>query len=299
MLPEINKVKFQLLDVEGVLSFEYDTERLSDVGGLQGLKEWLLRRQSAFMDGAEETALEKPKGILLLGVQGGGKSLSAKAVAGLWGLPLLRLDFALLFNKYIGETEKNLRQALQLADLMAPCVLWVDEIEKSLPQQGNDEGVSQRLLGSFITWLAERSAPVFIVATANDASQLPAELLRKGRLDEIFFVDLPDQAVRETIFQIHLQKRDLDPAEFDLGVLSQLSEGFSGAEIEQAIVASLYRAAAVNQVLDDEHLQDELASTYPLSVTMKEKITAQRLWAQDRAAPAVWPPTHLFYSICV
>ena len=282
-LPELNKAKFQLMDMEGVLSFEYDTERFADVGGLKTLKHWLEQRREAFLSPKTGSTLARPKGMLLLGVQGGGKSLSAKAVAGLWGVPLLRLDFGALYNKYIGETEKNLRDALQLADLMAPCVLWVDEIEKGINTESNDEGVSQRILATLLTWLAERKAAVFVVATANDISRLPAELLRKGRLDEIFFVDLPDEDVREDIFRIHLGKRGLSFENFDLGLLAKTAEGFSGAEIEQAVVAALYRAAAQKQALGESHVLEELSNTYPLSVTMAEQLTALRRWASERA----------------
>lgn len=285
-LPELNKAKFKLMDMEGVLSFEYDTERFSDVAGLKVLKHWLEQRREAFLSPKASSRLARPKGMLLLGVQGGGKSLSAKAVAGLWGVPLLRLDFGVLYNKYIGETEKNLREALQLADLMSPCVLWIDEIEKGISTESNDEGVSQRILATLLTWLAERSAAVFVVATANNISRLPAELLRKGRLDEIFFVDLPDESVRKEIFCIHFAKRDLSPESFDLSLLAKTAEGFSGAEIEQAVVAGLYRAAAQKQLLDNAHLLEELTNTYPLSVTMEEQLTALRDWAEDRAVKA-------------
>lgn len=285
-LPELNKAKFKLMDMEGVLSFEYDTERFADVAGLRVLKNWLEQRREAFLSPKTNSRLARPKGMLLLGVQGGGKSLSAKAVAGLWGVPLLRLDFGVLYNKYIGETEKNLREALQLADLMSPCVLWIDEIEKGISTETNDEGVSQRILATLLTWLAERSAAVFVVATANNISRLPAELLRKGRLDEIFFVDLPDESVRKEIFRIHLGKRDLSPEGFDLSLLAKTAEGFSGAEIEQAVVAALYRAAAQKQLLDNAHLLEELTNTYPLSVTMAEQLTALRNWAEERAVKA-------------
>jgi SpoVK/Ycf46/Vps4 family AAA+-type ATPase len=223
---------------------------------------------------------------LLLGVQGGGKSLAAKAVAGLWGLPLMRMDVGALYNKYHGETERNLREALKLADAMSPCVLWLDEIEKGMSQDGNDNGVSQRLLGTLLTWMAERTTRVFIVATSNDISRLPPELIRKGRLDEIFFVDLPDEAVRQDIFSIHLSKRYCDPQQFDLGQLAVATDGFSGSEIEQAIVAALYASSAETRVLDTATLLKEIAATSPLSVVMAEQITRLRLWAADRTIPA-------------
>ena len=283
-LPRINKAKFALLDMEGVISFEQQTENFSNVGGLSNLKRWLLTRRDAF--NSEDAKLDRPKGILLLGVQGGGKSLAAKAVAGMWGLPLMRMDVGALYNKYHGETERNLREALKLADAMSPCVLWLDEIEKGMAQDGNDNGVSQRLLGSLLTWMAERSTRVFIVATSNDISRLPPELIRKGRLDEIFFVDLPDEAVRRDIFAIHLGKRQCLPESFDLAQLAAASQGFSGSEIEQAIVAALYTAASEAKPLDTALLLKELAATSPLSIVMAEQINQLRRWAADRTVPA-------------
>lgn len=223
---------------------------------------------------------------MLLGVQGGGKSLAAKAIAGVWGLPLLRLDFAALYNKYIGETEKNLREALQLAELMSPCVLWIDEIEKGLANGQSDDGTSRRIQGSLLTWLSERSKPVFVVCTSNDISGLPPELVRKGRLDEIFFVDLPDDAIRRDIFAIHLRKRGQADDQFDLARLAAASDGFSGAEIEQAVVSGLYTAAARAQALSTDLLIDALEKTRPLSVVMSEKIQALRQWASGRTVAA-------------
>ncbi|MGB3610717.1 MAG: AAA family ATPase [Cellvibrio sp.] len=283
-LPRINKAKFALLDMEGVMSFEPQSENFSQVGGLNNLKRWLMARREAFH--GDNSKLDRPKGILLLGVQGGGKSLAAKAVAGLWGIALLRLDIGALYNKYHGETERNLREALKLADAMSPCVLWLDEIEKGMSQGSHDNGTSQRLLGTLLTWMAERRTRVFIVTTSNDISQLPPELIRKGRLDEIFFVDLPDAAVREEIFAIHLNKRNCLAEQFDLQQLSVASEGFSGSEIEQAIVAALYNAAAQARTLDTQLLLQEIASTSPLSVVMAEQINQLRLWAADRTIPA-------------
>lgn len=282
-LPEVNRAKFRLMAMDGVLSYEYNTERFSSVGGLHGLKHWLEQRKGAFLNSAGN---DTPKGVMLLGVQGGGKSLAAKAIAGVWGLPLLRLDFAALYNKFIGETEKNLREALQLAELMSPCVLWIDEIEKGLANGQSDDGTSRRIQGTLLTWLSERSKPVFVCCTSNDISALPPELVRKGRLDEIFFVDLPDQSVRREIFEIHLTKRDQNPAQFDLPLLSAASDGFSGAEIEQAIVSALYTCAAQNTDLTTDTLLSAIAQTRPLSVVMSEKIQALRDWAQDRTVPA-------------
>jgi SpoVK/Ycf46/Vps4 family AAA+-type ATPase len=283
-LPRINKAKFALLDMEGVISFEQQTEDFSNVGGLVNLKRWLLTRRDAFND--DDSTLDRPKGILLLGVQGGGKSLAAKAVAGLWGLPLMRMDVGALYNKFHGETERNLREALKLADAMSPCVLWLDEIEKGMAQDGNDNGVSQRLLGTLLTWMAERRTRVFIVATSNDISRLPPELIRKGRLDEIFFVDLPEQSVRKDIFTIHLRKRNCTVADFNLDQLADATQGFSGSEIEQAIIAALYSAGAEGKPLATDILLREIAATSPLSVVMSEQIASLRLWAQDRTIPA-------------
>lgn len=283
-VPALNKAKFGLLDMQGVLSFEQDTAHFAEVGGLQHFKRWLTERQSAFLSvGAIKDA---PRGVMLVGVQGAGKSLAAKAVAGVWGLPLLRLDFAALYNKYIGETEKNLREALQMADCMEPCVLWIDEIEKGLAPDSNDQGVSRRLLGSLLTWMSERQSRVFLVATANDVSQLPPELIRKGRLDEMFFIDLPDSAVREDILRIHLGKRDLGVEGFDLPALALASNGFSGAEIEQAVVAAVYAASARQQAVTTDHILDAMARTSPLSVVMAERLQALREWGQERAVMA-------------
>ncbi|MDO3383804.1 AAA family ATPase [Gilvimarinus sp. SDUM040014] len=283
-LPRINRSKFQMLDLEGIVSFENEVDDFANVGGLANLKRWLTNRREAFVQ--ENSTLDRPKGILLLGVQGGGKSLAAKAVAGMWGLALLRLDMAALYNKYIGETERNLREALQLADAMSPCVLWMDEIEKAMSQDGADNGTAQRLLGTLLTWMAERPSRVFIVATSNDISRLPPELIRKGRLDEIFFVDLPDAAVRQDIFAIHLRKRGYEPAQFDLEALARASEGFNGAEIEQAIIASVYHAQAEALAMDTPLLLSECSATSPLSVVMAEQIARLRQWASERTVPA-------------
>ncbi|OEC33418.1 AAA+-type ATPase, SpoVK/Ycf46/Vps4 family [Pseudomonas cuatrocienegasensis] len=282
-LPELNRTKFQLLDLEGVLSFEHDTARFAEVGGLLNLKRWLAERQTVFLQGQGS---DSPKGMLLVGVQGGGKSLAAKAVAGLWGVPLLRLDFGSLYNKFFGETERNLREALRLAEQMAPCVLWMDEIEKGLATGDNDGGVSQRVLGTLLTWMAERKAPVFMVATANVIAHLPPELVRKGRFDELFFVDLPTAEVRDEILRIHLCRRDLAPETFDMGALVALSEGFSGAELEQAVVSALYAAQARQQAVDQVLLAHSLQSTSPLSVVMAEDLAALRAWAQGRTVKA-------------
>ncbi|WP_375741192.1 AAA family ATPase [Pseudomonas boanensis] len=282
-LPELNKAKFQLLDMEGVLSFEYETARFAEVGGLDNLKRWLAERQAALLD---EKVKDRPKGVMLVGVQGGGKSLAAKAVAGLWGLPLLRLDFACLYNKFFGETERNLREALKLAEQMSPCVLWMDEVEKGLSSGDHDSGVSQRVLGTLLTWMAERKAPVFLVATANAVDGLAPELLRKGRFDELFFIDLPQPEVRADIFRIHLAHRELDSAQFDLHELVLASEGFSGAEIEQAVVGMLYASQAQQCAVDQDLLLRQLRASSPLSVVMAEQLASLRSWAHDRCVRA-------------
>ncbi|MDM3870576.1 AAA family ATPase [Porticoccus sp. W117] len=284
-LPEINKAKFQLMDMDGVLSYEYRTEKFSDVAGMNTLKEWLNKRREVFL--GDHGDVDPPRGILLTGVQGGGKSLSAKAVAGVWGVPLLRLDMAALYNKYHGETERNLRESLAMAERMSPCVLWIDEIEKGLATDGSDSALSQRVLGTLLTWMAERSQPVFMVATANDISKLPPELVRKGRFDELFFVDLPDLATRCDIFRIHLDKRSLSSNDFDLQQLAQASEGFSGAEIEQVVVATLYSAKAGNSEPVTAAVLNEIHNTAPLSQVMAERIAALRAWASERGVVAV------------
>jgi SpoVK/Ycf46/Vps4 family AAA+-type ATPase len=282
---DVTRAKYELLSPEGAVSFEYDTASFADVAGLDNLKRFVDRRRDAFL-GDGKAATDVPKGIMLLGVQGGGKSLAAKAVAGRLGVSLLRLDFGALYNKYIGESERNLRDALRTADVMAPCVLWCDEIEKGIAAGQGDEGTSKRLLGTLLTWMAERRTRVFLVATSNDISGLPPELVRKGRMDEIFFVDLPDAAVRAEIFRIHLARRGLDAAGFDLDRLAAASDGFTGAGIEQAVVSASYAADAEDKLPDTGALLGELASTQPLSVVMGEQIARLRAWALERTVPA-------------
>ena len=282
-LPRLARSKFQLLDLKGVLSLELTSVSLEEIGGLENLKRWLETRRQAFLaNGAEDV----PKGVLLVGVQGCGKSLAAKAVSKSWGLPLLRLDFGCLYNKFFGETERNLRESLALAEQMSPCVLWVDELEKGLAAGANDDGVTHRVLGTLLTWMTERKRSVFIVATSNDIHRLPPELLRKGRFDELFFLDLPTSAVREQIFRIHLKRRGLSPETFDLGALSTASEGFSGAEIEQAVVSALYTGQARGYPIEQDTLLRSLMETAPLSVVMAERLGALRSWAEDRTIMA-------------
>lgn len=281
-VPALSRAKLALLDMDGVMSFEYDTAHMSDVAGLTALKQWLGQRQQAFLTAERKL---RPRGMLLFGVQGSGKSLAAKAVAGSWGIPLLRLDFGTLYNKFFGETERNLREALKLAEMMSPCVVWIDEIEKGLGQDSNDAGVSQRILGTLLTWLAEHDTRVFVVATANNIHALPPELLRKGRLDEMFFVDLPQETIRADILRIHLRKRGLDPQALDLPLLARASDGFSGAELEQAVV-SAWHSAGHQGVVTTEHLLQEMQRTQPLSVVMAEPMQDLRDWAASRAVPA-------------
>jgi hypothetical protein len=282
-IPEVMRAKYELLGRDALLSFEYDTVKFSEIGGMTRLRNWLDVRKSFFLE--QDEALDPPRGLLLLGVQGCGKSLAAKATAGILGVPLLRLDFGVLYNKYYGETERNLRKALETAEVMSPCVLWMDEIEKGLAADGNDDGLSRRVLGTLLTWMSERKQPVFLVATANDITQLPPEFVRKGRFDEIFFVDLPGPANRREILMIHLRKRHLDPAQFDLNPVVDATDGFSGSEIEQAVVSGMYTAHAQGREIMQDDLLAEIKQTRPLSVVMAEKVEEIRAWAAARTVP--------------
>jgi SpoVK/Ycf46/Vps4 family AAA+-type ATPase len=286
----IHRNKGKLIKDQGVLEFLEPDCAMNSVGGFARLKAWLEKRRGAFSQEAERFGLDPPKGILILGVQGCGKSLCAKAVAREWGLQLLKFDASSLFEKYIGESERNLRKSLQVAEVVAPSVLWIDEIEKMFPAAGMrseaDGGLTMRIFGTFLNWMQEKKAPVFVAATSNDISALPPELLRKGRFDEIFFVDLPNGEERKTIFTIHLSRHKQDPAQLDLAKLAAAADGFSGAEIEQAVTSSLYSAFACKAPLTTEMLLKEIQSTYPLSVTMREKVETLREWARDRTVPA-------------
>ena len=280
------KAKRELLGGAG-LELALDGATLDDVAGMANLKRWLAQRRSVFIGEAGAPALDPPRGVLLLGVQGSGKSLAAKAIAGSWGVPLLRLDLGALYSKWAGETERQLRETLATAERMAPAVLWIDEIEKGVATGSDDHdgGVSRRVLGTLLTWMAERKSRVLVAATANDIERLPPELLRKGRFDEIFFVDLPDAAVREAILRLHLKRRSVG-ADFDTASLARACDGFSGAEIEQAIVAALYAAHARGEALTQAHVAEALASTRPLSIVMAERVSALRAWAAGRTVEA-------------
>jgi SpoVK/Ycf46/Vps4 family AAA+-type ATPase len=283
-ISQVLEAKYELLNRAGTLSYEPATAKFADVGGMQNLRHWLTSRKPAF-DGSAPN-LDPPKGVLLLGVQGCGKSLAARAAAGIFSVPLVRLDFGTLYTKWQGEAEKNLRESLQSAEGLSPCVLWVDEIEKALAEGDGDNGVSRRVLGTFLTWLAEQRSRIFVVATANDISALPPELIRKGRFDEIFFVDLPTKTARAEIIAIHARKRSLALTPQDMVSLANRCENFSGAEIEQAIVAALYTAHASNQPVTAALIAHEMESTRPLAVVMAEKVAALRAWAGGRTVSA-------------
>jgi hypothetical protein len=283
-LKPVLAAKYELLNRGGTLSCEPDTARFAEVGGMKNLRKWITQRKPAFDGSAPK--LDSPKGVLLLGVQGCGKSLAARAAAGLLGVPLVRLDFGALYSKWHGESEKNLRESLVSAEALAPCVLWIDEIEKALASGDGDSGVSRRVLGTFLTWLAEQRAKIFVVATANDITALPPELVRKGRFDEIVFVDLPDDAARIEILKIHAKKRGVDLKPEELAALAVRSAGFSGAELEQAIVSALYTAHAHNAPVGAATIAAEITATRSLSVVMGEKLAELRAWAAERTVPA-------------
>ena len=279
--------KKQIIRKSGALEFYEATAHFSDIGGLGNLKAWLDKRRGAWGDAARNFGLPAPRGVLLLGVPGCGKSLTAKAIGAQWKLPLLRFDVNAIFGKYVGESEANLRRALRAAEAVAPCVLWIDELEKAFSStRGDDGGTTLRILGGFLSWLQEKRAPVFVVATANGIKHLPPELLRRGRLDETFFIDLPDEDERRAIFRIHLHARRRNAEDFDLETLVQASREYSGAEIEGAIVAALFDAFDENAPLKTRHIHDNLQATVPLSVTMNEEIARLRDWASTRARRA-------------
>jgi ATP-dependent 26S proteasome regulatory subunit len=282
--------KEQIIRKSGILEYYRKQEGFGDVGGMDLLKDWMRKRTQAFSQKARDFGLPAPKGILLLGVQGCGKSLCCKAVASQWRLPLLRMDVGKVFGGIVGQSEENMRRAIRMAESVAPAVLWLDELEKAFAgvqsSSFSDSGTTARVFASFITWLQEKTAPVFVVATANDISQLPPELMRKGRFDEIFFVDLPVEDERDEIFEIHIRKRGRNPEQFDVKVLAAEADGFSGAEIEQVVVSSLYDAYDTGRDIEMEDLVRNINQSIPLSRTMKEQIDALREWAATRARPA-------------
>ncbi|MBD3883219.1 AAA family ATPase [Phormidium tenue FACHB-886] len=283
--------KQQLIRRNGILEYIEEDETLDSVGGLEELKRWLRQRSNAFTERAREYGLPQPKGMLILGVPGCGKSLIAKTTSRLWGLPLLRLDMGRVYDgSMVGRSEANLRNALKTAESISPVILFIDEIDKafagSAGSADSDGGTSSRIFGSFLTWMQEKTSPVFVMATANRVERLPSEFLRKGRFDEIFFVDLPTPEERKDIFRIHLSKRNRELSRFDLDQLVRVCEGFSGAEIEQALVAAMYDAFAQDREFTQLDIIAAMRATLPLSKTMSEQVTALRDWASQRARPA-------------
>ena len=288
-----------------MLEFVDATDTMASVGGLENLKRWLAQRRGSWDDQARQFGLDPPKGVIILGVQGCGKSLCARAVAGEWKLPLVKFDTAAVYDKFIGETEKRIQKVFRVAEGLAPCVLWIDELEKVFAGSGPDSasadaGVSSRLLASFLSWMQERKPAVFVAATCNNVTVLPPELIRKGRFDELFFVDLPSAAERKQVFSIQLTKRKRNPADYDLDRIAEAAKGFSGAEIESAVQTALYAAfsrdgaspvspSATKRELTTEDLLAALSSTVPLSITRAEEIAELRAWAKNRAAWASVP----------
>lgn len=289
--------KMQVIRKTGMLEYIQSDLGISDIGGLDNLKKWLLKRNNSWSDRAKKYCIPAPKGVLVTGVPGCGKSLTAKAMSTIWQLPLLRLDFGKIFAGIVGSSEENMRKAIATVEAVAPSILWVDEIEKGLSGASttNDGGVSSRIFGTFLTWMQEKTAPVFVIATANNISKLPPELLRKGRFDEIFFVDLPTYEERKEIFRVHLKKRLLDEEvcknvkaddENIVEKLAQMTEGFIGSEIEQVVVSALCDAFFENRALEFEDFVKAIQNTVPLSKTQKEQILALREWANVRAVSA-------------
>lgn len=290
----INSEKKQIIRKSGMLEYYDAQEDINSVGGLDELKGWLKKRAAAFTDRARAYGLPAPKGVLLLGVQGCGKSLMAKAVSNVWQLPLLRFDIGRVFGSLVGSSEENVRGVIKVAESVSPAILWLDEIDKAFRGSrssggSTDGGTSARVFGTFLTWMSEKTKPVFVVATANDVSALPPELLRKGRFDEIFFVDLPCISERKDIFKVHLVKRKFDPAKFDLEKLALSSSGYSGAEIEEAVVSAMFDAFYENKPLSTDNILSAIQQTVPLSKTMSEDMDHLRDWAQGRTRLATSP----------
>lgn len=290
-ITDVLEAKKELLRHSGMLDFVDASDTMASVGGLENLKRWLAQRRGAWEDDARAFGLEPPRGMIILGVQGCGKSLCARAVAGEWKLPLVKFDTAAVYDKYIGETEKRIQKVFRVAEGLAPCVLWIDELEKVFAGSGAnsasaDAGVSSRLLASFLSWMQDRKAPVFVAATCNNVTVLPPELIRKGRFDELFFVDLPNQAERKQIFSIQLKKRKRNPQDFDLDRAATAAKGYSGAEIDAAVQTAMYAAYSEKKDVSTQGLLDALKATVPLSTTRAEEIEELRNWARDRAVPA-------------
>ena len=289
-LETILEEKKQIIRKSGILEYYEHREELGDVGGMDTLKDWLVKRRHAFGTRARDFGLPLPKGILLIGVPGTGKSLTAKAVGALWQMPLLRLDVGKIFAGLVGSSEENIRNVIKTAEAIAPAVLWIDELEKGFSGTGSsgqtDGGTTSRVFGSFITWLQEKTTPVFVIATANNVHQLPPELLRKGRFDEIFFCDLPDREDRRQILEIHIRRKNRDPGQFDLDKLVDATVDYSGAEIEQAVVAAMYDAFDTGNDLSTEGMLHVLKEIVPLAITMREQIEAMREWSRTRARAA-------------
>lgn len=297
---EIARRKRDIVRKSGVVEWVETSIQLSEVGGLDGVKEWLSARKRCFTPEAHAYGLESPRGLMLLGIQGAGKSMIAKAIASDWQLPLLKMDLGRVYGSHLGISEANIRTALKVAESVAPAILWCDEFEKGLSGSASsnytDGGTSARVLGTILTWMQEHTSDVFLVATANDISQLPPEILRKGRFDEIFFVDLPGPEERKQIFAIHLAKRRRDPQAFDLNRLSDRSNGFTGAEIEAAVKSAMHESFSGGCELTTNHIIQALSETAPLSVTMAESVANQRAWAKDRTRNASQATTNRFYQ---
>ncbi|HZQ67478.1 MAG TPA: AAA family ATPase [Terriglobales bacterium] len=290
-ITDVQEAKKVLLRRSEMLDFIPVSETLGEVGGLDNLKHWLGQRRGTWEESARQFGLDAPKGLIILGVQGCGKSMCARAIAGEWKLPLVKFDTAAIYDKYIGETEKRIQKVFEVAEGLAPCILWIDELEKVFAGSGPDSasvdaGVSSRLLASFLSWMQDRKAPVFVAATCNNVNALPPELIRKGRFDELFFVDLPTQPERKQIFAIQLAKRKRNAIQFDLDRIAAAAKGFSGAEIDAAVQGALYAAFARKQELTTQALLDALKTTVPLSTTRAEEIETLRDWARTRAVPA-------------
>ncbi|MCL2548219.1 MAG: AAA family ATPase [Symbiobacteriaceae bacterium] len=277
--------KRQIIRKTGILEYFPVDVGMDSVGGLEVLKEWLRKRSRSFTEEAKEFGLPAPKGVLVTGMPGCGKSLCAKAASSLWQLPLLRLDMGRIYAGLVGSSEENMRKAIATAEAIAPCILWVDEIEKGFAGTGSsgDSGVSSRVFGTFLTWMQEKQEAVFVFATANAIERLPPELLRKGRFDEIFFVELPSLSEREEIIRIHLRKRRKDPAEFNLPALGEMTDGYSGSELEQVVISAMLDAFDDNRSLEQRDLETCIQQTVPLARTMREQVEILRQWAKDRA----------------